>query len=269
MAIDLDNISELEEKIPEKKHSGKKKREKKPKKKRSLFGKKNMEQADEEGLETLETAEIPEVEEEENKKDVKEKKPGFFSKLIQLLTEEEETEELVEPENSENAEETGESETANKELSKKEEKKKKKEEKRKKKEEKKKGKKEKAADALCSNASTASLALIQCIIQFCKGLFAFCIIPDAVIIIHINAYFYLSIWFSFAQEAHSLYMFCERKHIYRPNTFCLIPVFFKPAHIPFKCFRITGYIDHLFRIHFHKRTQKCLITATAGRKHWL
>ena len=85
-------------------------------------------------------------EEEENKKDVKEKKPGFFSKLIQLLTEEEETEELVEPENSENAEETGESETANKELSKKEEKKKKKEEKRKKKEEKKKGKKEKAAD---------------------------------------------------------------------------------------------------------------------------
>lgn len=146
MAIDLDNISELEEKIPEKKHSGKKKREKKPKKKRSLFGKKNMEQAEEEGLETLETAEIPEVEEEENKKDVKEKKPGFFSKLIQLLTEEEETEELVEPENSENAEETGESETANKELSKKEEKKKKKEEKRKKKEEKKKGKKEKAAD---------------------------------------------------------------------------------------------------------------------------
>ena len=37
-----------------------------------------------------------------------------------------------------------------------------------------------------------------------KGLFAFSILPDTVIIIHINAYFYLGIWFSFAQKAHSL-----------------------------------------------------------------
>ena len=89
--------------------------------------------------------------------------------------------------------------------------------------------------------------LLSCFVSvYYSVLFRLFTIFNTVVIIHIHAEFYRGIWFSVAQEAHSLAVHRSRKHINTADFFYTVSIFCKLYQIPRKRSRLAGDVKHFF-----------------------